>query len=150
MVISALLAFLHFAAVFGIFATVFATWLLLRQMPDSTQARRIQLCDRWYGACAATVLVVGLLRVFFFEKGAAFYAGNPFFWLKLTLFVGVGLLSIYPTILFIGWGKEIQRGLPPTVTNHQFSRLRAVLGLELLLLLAVALCASLMAKGIAV
>lgn len=149
MLTSALMAFLHFAAVFGIFATVFGTWLLLRQAPDCAQARQIQLCDRWYGLCAATVLGVGLLRVLYYEKGTAYYLDNPFFGLKIALFVAVGLLSIYPTMQFIRWGAQTRQGLAPTVSPAQLTRLRSLLGLELALLLAVALCAALMAKGLA-
>ncbi|MDR7375379.1 putative membrane protein [Rhodoferax ferrireducens] len=148
MLTSALFAFLHFAAVFGIFATVFGTWLLLRQAPTCAQARQIQACDRWYGLCAAAVLGVGLLRVFYYEKGAAYYAGNPFFGWKMALFVLVGLLSIYPTVQFIRWGAQTRQGLPPVVSAQQLARLRGLLGLELALLLGVALCAALMAKGV--
>ena len=61
-----------------VISAFFAEWLLLRQAPAYAQARQIQLCDRWYGIFAGAVLVVGFLRVYFFEKGKAFYDGNPF------------------------------------------------------------------------
>ncbi|WP_394791885.1 DUF2214 family protein [Rhodoferax sp.] len=148
MLINAVFAFLHFSAVFGIFATVFGCWLLLRQMPSCAQARQIQVCDRWYGVCAASVLVVGLLRVVYFEKGLAFYASSPFFALKMALFLLVGLLSIYPSVQFIHWGRQTGQGLPPQISKQQFSRLRLLLSLELIVLFGVALCAALMAKGV--
>jgi putative membrane protein len=40
---------------------------------------------------------VGLLRVFFLEKGAAYYFRSVPFIVKLSPFAAVGLLSIYPT-----------------------------------------------------
>jgi putative membrane protein len=148
MIVSALFAFLHFAAVFGIFATVAVELLTLSPTPSVQEARRIQWCDRWYGICAAVVLVVGLLRVWYFEKGPAFYKANPFFHTKLTLFVLVGLLSIYPTVQFIRWRPALREGRAPVLPQAIHRRIVLLLRLELLLLLGMAACASLMARGI--
>jgi putative membrane protein len=146
--ISALFAFLHFLAVFAIVATVFLEWQTMSHAPSLAEARRIQVADRWFGIFAALVLVVGFLRVYYFEKGGAFYSSNPFFRAKLTLFVLVGLLSIYPTIRFIKWRAQTNQGVAPVVGASEYQRIIAMLRLELALLLAMALCASLMARGI--
>ncbi len=148
MVISALFAFLHFFAVFGIFGAVFLEWQTMSRTPSHADARRIQTCDRWYGIFAMTVLVVGFLRVYFFEKGHAFYTTNPFFYAKLALFAMVGLLSIYPTVRFIKWRPQLSQGQAPVVSEQEYRRIMAVLRVELLLLLGVALCASLMARAV--
>jgi putative membrane protein len=86
--------------------------------------------------------------VFQFEKGSSYYFHNTFFLLKLALFVAVGLISIYPTIRFIAWGKLTRQGQAPQLVEAEFKRLRQALGAELLLLLGIVLCASLMAKGL--
>lgn len=148
MLLSALFAFLHYLAAFGIVGTLLGEWLLLGPAPTLEQARRLQALDRWYGILAGLLLVVGALRVFQFEKGAAFYLGNPFFHLKLTLFVVVGLLSIYPTVRFIAWRKDTQHGRPPQVSAAEYRKLRAVLHLEMVGLVLIAASASLMARGI--
>lgn len=148
MATSALFAFLHFLAVFGIFGTVFVEWQTMSRKPTLAEARRIQVSDRWFGIFAMVVLVVGFLRVYYFEKGVAFYSSNPFFHAKLTLFVLIGLLSIYPTIRFIKWGPQTKQGMAPVVTAEQYTRIMFVLRVELLLLLGMALCASLMARGV--
>ena len=150
MVISALFAFLHFSAVFGIFGTVFLEWQTMSPNPSYAEAKRIQRCDRWYGIFAVIVLVVGFLRVYYFEKGHAFYTANPFFHAKLSLFILVGLLSIYPTIRFIKWRPQTSKGQAPIVSAHEYRRIVNVLRAELLLLLGVALCASLMARAVGV
>ena len=75
MTASALFAFLHFVAVFGIFATVFLEWQTMSPAPTLAEATRMQRCDRWYGLFAMLLLVVGFLRVFYFEKGAAYSRG---------------------------------------------------------------------------
>lgn len=148
MTISALFAFLHFAAVFGIVATIFLEWQTMSPSPTLAEARRLQRCDRWYGIFAVVVLVVGALRVFYFEKGLAFYIRNPFFNAKLGLFVLVGLLSIYPTIRFIKWSAQTRQGLAPVVSQGEYRNIMMVLRIEVVLLLGVALCASFMARGI--
>ncbi len=148
MTISATFAFLHFLAVFGIFATVFLEWQTMSAAPSHAEARRIQRCDRWFGVFAAVVLAVGFLRVYYFEKGHAFYYANPFFRAKLTLFVLVGLLSIYPTIRFVKWRAQTRQGLAPVLAAGEHKLIMTLLRVELLLLLAMAMCASLMARGV--
>lgn len=145
---NALFAFLHFAAVFGVVATLFLEWQTFSRNPTHAEARRIQRCDLWYGIFAGVVLVAGLLRVFFFEKGLAYYMANPFFHAKLGLFVVIGLLSIYPTIRFLKWRPQTRNGLAPTVSEQEYRRILFVLRLEMVLLLCMALCASLMARGV--
>ncbi|HZV92055.1 MAG TPA: DUF2214 family protein [Caldimonas sp.] len=144
---SALFAFLHFAAVFGIFCTVFLEWQTMSPAPSLAEARRIQVCDRWFGVFALVVLVVGFLRVYYFEKGAAYYEANLFFHAKLGLFVLIGLLSIYPTVRFIKWRTQTRQGQAPVVAAAEYGRIMWLLRAELLLLLGMALCASLMARG---
>ena len=146
--ISALFAFFHFVAVFGIFAVVVLQWQTMSRTPSLAQAKRIQVSDRWFGIFAAIVLVVGFLRVYHFEKGKAFYASNPFFQAKLAVFLVVGLLSIYPTIRFLQWRAQTKQGLAPVPTANEYKSIMAVLRIELVLLLATALCASLMARGV--
>ena len=148
MIASAVFAFLHFTAVFGIFVTVFYEFMALSESPTVAEARKIQTCDRLYGLFAMVLLVVGFLRVLYFEKGREFYFSNPFFHAKLTLFVLVGLLSIYPTIRFIKWGAQTKLGQPPVLAAGEFRKIRMVLHIELALLLGTALCASLMARGV--
>jgi len=148
MVTSAFFAFIHFLAVFGVVATVFLEWQTMSPAPTHAEALRLQRCDRWYGQFAMLLVVVGLLRVYFFEKGKAFYFGNPVFNAKMTLFVLVGLVSIYPTMRFIKWRAQTRQGAAPVVSATEYRRIMMSLRAELLLLLATALCASLMARGV--
>ena len=148
MFINALFAFLHFVAAFGIFATVFYEWLTLDKTPTYAEAIKLQRCDMWYGLFAMALLVVGFLRVFYFEKGSAYYFSNHFFIAKLGLFAAVGLLSIYPTMQFLSWRKDMKQGNAPVVTDKQFALMRLLLRLEVILLLGVVFCASMMAKGV--
>jgi putative membrane protein len=147
-VVSALFAFLHFLAVFGIVGTIFLEWQTMSRAPSYAEARRMQRSDRWYGIFASVLVVVGFLRVYYFEKGKDFYFSNPFFQAKLALFLLVGILSIYPTIRFIKWAPQTRQGLAPTVSEREYGLIMLALRTELVLLVVMVLCASLMARGV--
>jgi putative membrane protein len=148
MVVRALFSLLHFVAVFGIVATIFLEWQTMSRTPTVAEAKRIQVCDRWYGIFAVWVLVVGFLRVFYFEKGQDFYFASPFFHAKLGLFVLIGLLSIYPTIRFLKWRVPLAAGTPPVVEEREYKLIMVALRAELLLLVGMAFSAALMARGV--
>jgi len=148
MLASATIAFLHFAAVFGVFGTLLGEWLLFNRAPTVAEASRLQQLDRLYGLSALVLLVAGALRVWRFEKGLDYYLHNPFFHLKLTLFVVVGLLSVYPTVVFIRWSRDLRGGLAPVVSEAQYTWISRILKVELVLLVGILAAASLMAKGV--
>ena len=68
---------------------------------DGRTARKLALADLVYGLAAALVIATGLLKVFAGDKPAAYYGHNPFFHVKLTVFVLIFLMSIYPTVQFV-------------------------------------------------
>jgi putative membrane protein len=91
---------------------------------------------------------VGLIRVVYFEKGAAYYFHNAAFIGKLSLFVIVALLSIYPTVVFLSWSKPLREGRLPGAPAAQLRAIRRVVHLELVGVVLILLCAALMARGI--
>jgi putative membrane protein len=99
--VSALFAFLDHLAAFALVSTLAVELVLVRGDLTPASARRLLVVDAVNGAAAGAILVVGLLRVFFFEKGAAYYCHSIPFIVKLSLFATVGLLSIYPTRHFL-------------------------------------------------
>jgi len=112
------------------------------------QARQLQLADLALGASASTLLVVGFLRVFYFEKGASYYFHSVPFIAKVTLFVIVFLLSIYPTVEFLSWRKHLRQGRAPVVPERKLHSIRAVIRWELIVVALIILCAALMARGV--
>jgi putative membrane protein len=146
---SALIAFLHHAAAFTLVAALGAEHLLFHPRPDLATARRLQRLDQVYGASAVILLAAGLLRVFYFEKGSAFYFGNPFFFAKLALFAAVALLSIYPTVVFLSWRPAVRAGRAPEIPAPQAARIVLLMRLQLAAVGAILFSAAFMAKGIA-
>ena len=145
---SALFAFLHHAAAFVLFGSLFAELVLLRQAMTASVARSLLRMDAVYGISAGLLVVVGLIRVYYTEKGSDYYLHSGTFIAKIALFVIIGLLSIYPTRTFIGWRRVLNANGVPTLDDAQRSSLRRVLHIELTLLMLLILCAALMARGI--
>lgn len=138
---SAFFAFLHHVAAFTLVAALAVELSLLRGEITSAQAKRLALTDAMVGMSAGVVLAVGLLRVFYFEKGAGYYFHNAAFLAKATLFVLVALLSIYPTLKFLSWRKGA------AIDAEDVRRVRKLVHLELLGVVFILLFAVLMARG---
>jgi putative membrane protein len=145
---SAVMAFIHHLAAFTLAGALMAELALFGDDLDLRQARKVQRVDLAYGIAAGVLLVAGLLRVWYFEKGGAYYFHNLFFIAKVSLFLLVALLSIYPTVLFMSWNKQLKTGVSPHLGDAQVRRVRTVIRLELLGVVGILLCAPLMAGGI--
>jgi putative membrane protein len=145
---AAFLAFLHHLAVFTLAAAVAIQFVLIRSGLDAANARRLSAADAVLGLSALAVLVVGLLRVFYFEKGATYYFQSVPFIVKLSVFVIVALASIYPTVQFASWRKALKRGPMPAVAPGKLRAIRKVIHWELAGIVVILLCAALMARGV--
>jgi putative membrane protein len=145
---AALFAFLHHIAAFALVAALAVEFVLIRTAPTLENARRIMIADLIFGVAAGVILVVGLARVFHFEKGATYYFHTWSFIAKLTLFVLVGLISIIPTREFLSWRAAVRQGQAPVVSSERLRSLRTIIHAELAGVTLIILCAALMAKGI--
>lgn len=148
MIGSLTMAAIHHVAAFTI-AVVLALELILLKLeltPDS--ARTLARIDAAFGIAALVLLVVGLLRVFYFEKGPGYYFHSAPFLIKLAAFIAVGLLSIYPTRQILGWRKALANGHTPTVAVPVRRRMRLLVHIELALIVVIVVCAVLMARGV--
>jgi putative membrane protein len=146
--ISALMAFLHHLAAFTLTASIIYELVTFRKDLSLAEARRIQRMDILYGISAAVVLIVGLLRVFYYEKGAPFYAQNLFFWTKMAGFALAALLSIYPTIRFLSWRRLFARNQVPEISDQEAARVKRILWLEMAAIAVILFSAALMARGV--
>jgi putative membrane protein len=145
---SAFFAFLHHTAAFILFAALAVEWVLIRGELTMVSARNILRADMVYGIAAGVIIIVGFLRVYYFEKGSEYYYHSAPFIAKMSLFVLVGLISIYPTLAFLKWRKPLQQGQLPDLQPAQRRVLRTILHLELGGIVAILLAAALMARGI--
>ena len=146
MLADAIVAWLHFLSVFVLVGALAAELILFRREMSAVAQRQLRVTDLHFGIAAAVVLVTGLLRVFWFGKGAAYYVDNLFFWALIGLFLAIGLLSLPPTLFYLRWRGSTQ---PVTVAEGDFRRIRRFLWLEAALLAIAPLAATLMARGAA-
>lgn len=92
---------LHYLGFSAMFAALVLEMNLFSTRVDGQVARRLARADAVYGLGSLAVLVTGLLRVFVYAKPAAYYGHNFLFHIKVTLFLVVLLLAIYPTLQFL-------------------------------------------------
>ena len=100
------LASLHHVLVFGLAGVLAAEIALIRPGLDGAGLRRLGMIDAHYGALAALIIAVGILRVLYGVKGPTAYLPNPLFWAKMGAFLLVGLLSIAPTRQILRWRRS--------------------------------------------
>ena len=146
--VNSLMATLHHLSAFTLTACLVYEFIAFSKVLTVEEARRIQRVDLWYGISAGLLVAVGLLRVFFFEKGAPFYAANLMFWIKMVLFVIVGLLSIYPTIRYIKWNPILAENKSPVIPDAEYKNIRLLLSLEMIGLVLILFAAPAMARAI--
>jgi putative membrane protein len=144
----AFFAFLHHAAAFALVAALAVELVLIKGQLDSAAMRRIVRADMIVGLSAGAVLVVGLARVFYFEKGAGYYFHSWPFIGKLSMFILVALLSIKPTLTFLSWAKALKRGETPSIDAGSQRSLRRLIHAELGGIVLILLFAAMMARGV--
>jgi putative membrane protein len=141
-------AFIHHVAAFLVVATLMVELVLLKGELTPTSARSLMRMDMVYGISATVLLVVGFVRVFHTEKGSMYYFSSGPFLVKLTLFIVVALLSIYPTMQFLSWRKALRAGRVPELAAGARRKVRMLVHIELTLLFVIMLMAVMMARGI--
>ena len=144
-----LFAWLHFVAMLALGSTLVAELVLCTASLRADQLTALLRIDSLYLLAAIAVLATGLARLIWFAKGPGFYLSNPSFQIKVGLFIAIGLLSLPPTRHYMRWRRAARDGHgdpPPAEIAHVHRYLVA----ELVLLAAMPLLASLMARGIAI
>ncbi|BBB61602.1 hypothetical protein UNDKW_3329 [Undibacterium sp. KW1] len=145
--VNILVALLHHIAAFTLVSTLLAELVLVRQPLTVSSAKSLRFIDSIYGLSAMLIIVLGVLRVMYFEKGQDYYLHSHAFMLKMTAFIVVGLLSIYPTVVFLRWGKAVKQNQLPVFPDAQASTIQTILKLELAGVIFILAGAVLMAKG---
>lgn len=143
----AVAAYLHFLAIFVLFALLTLEHRLFKLPLDLERARSLIRVDIAYGLSAGAVLLTGLARVVWYGKGLDYYLHNSLFHAKVGLFVLIALLSAFPTFVFLNWRNELKAGQVPQVSPGKARAVIMVIRLELLLALVMPLLAALMARG---
>ncbi len=139
-----LLRYLHFISIFAIVGTLVSEHMLLKPQMTRAEIGKVARIDAVYGLAALSLLTVGLtLWLGGFGKPSEWYTKNWIFHTKLTCFILIGLLSIYPTMFFIK-NRKGEAGEVVAIPKMVVMTIR----MELLLLFVIPLLAGLMSRGI--
>ena len=136
-----LVRYLHFVGIIFFSGTLIFEHLTIKKRMTNENFKRLCQIDVFYGLSAIVVFTAGMFLWFTVGKDASFYNSNPLFHIKLTIFIVIGLLSIYPTIFFIKnrKTKEDFVDIPKRVIMY--------INIELILFILLPLLASLIAQG---
>jgi putative membrane protein len=144
----AILAYLHFAAIFTLLWFLAKEWTLLKAGAERLQLQRLANADIGFALAALAVLVTGVSRVVFGAKPVMFYTGNPVFHVKVSLFVLVGLISIRPTMAFLRWRKAVAANADFRTDEREWRLVKRLVLIEMHIVALIPLFAVLMARGI--
>ncbi|MGA0572266.1 DUF2214 family protein [Variovorax sp. VNK109] len=104
-----LLAAFHLLAILTMVVFLVSEAALCRpEWMNAATVERLAKVDMVYGIAAVAVLLTGLARTYWGMKGGVYYWSNPLLHAKLTLFVIMGVISIFPTIRFLRWRKALR------------------------------------------
>jgi putative membrane protein len=136
------LAIGHHLLIFALFGVLAAELVLIRPSVDQSTIARTARIDLWYGILAGLIVIVGFTRAIFAAKGWAYYEHNAFFWAKIATFVIIAVLSVPPTLKYIGWQRS---GTP--ATDVEVALVRRFLWAEVALFALLPIFAAAMARG---
>tara|TARA_Y100001935_G_C17233244_1_gene471569 strand:+ start:207 stop:692 length:486 start_codon:yes stop_codon:yes gene_type:complete len=145
---SALVAYVHYLGIILCFTSLLFERLTLKVNLTRNETISMIIADLIYGLAGVALLVTGILRVKYFGQGGDFYTHNPIFWFKVTLYIAVGILSLYPTFTYILWAIPLSKNKLPNISENLVKRFKIIITTELLGFATIPFFATLMARGI--
>lgn len=146
--LDAILAYLHFTSIFVFFAFLTVETMMMRGSLDEKSVRLLGRVDIWYFGAAIAVLVTGFARLVWGAKGPDFYLTSWPIYVKVGLFLAVGMLSVGPTLRFIHWRRMFERDASWSVPEDERKRVRRAIMIEVHLAALIPLFAVIMARGL--
>ena len=145
---SALVAYIHYLGIILCFGALMYERIFLKINLTKSEAISIILADVIYGIAGLAILITGILRVKYYGQGGDFYTSNPIFWVKVSLYIFVGLLSLYPTTTYVLWAIPLSKNQLPVISENLVKRFKLIITTELVGFAVIPLFATLMSRGI--
>ena len=141
-----LIPYLHYIGIMSMMGALITEHVMLKPGISPRQIKSLASVDLIYAFSAAVVLITGLVRWFLVDpKGIDFFSKNPLFHIKLTLFVILVFISLYPTRRFLKWKKQADMMSP---SESEIKKQLMFVRIELLLIAIIPLLAVLVANGV--
>ena len=145
---SAFVAYFHYLGIILCFGALLYERIFLKENLNRKEVINMIVADVIYGIAGLAILITGILRVKYFGQGGEFYLNNPIFWFKVSVYVIVGLLSLYPTTTYILWAIPLSKNELPIISDNLVKRFKFIIGTELACFAMIPFLATLMARGI--
>ena len=147
MLTQALLAYAHFLAILTMVVFLSSEAALCRQeWLNAAVVRRLVTVDRIVSVAAVAVLLTGVARATWGDKGASWYWHQPLLHLKLSLYVLGAVFAFKPRQAFRRWQRELDaKGVFPGEAEIKATR-RSVM-IQAHILAVVPLVAAFLARG---
>ncbi len=139
-----LVRYFHFLGIIAIVGGLVGEHLIMKPVMSRREIKRMAILDAVYGAGAIVAIGMGFTLWFGVGKPADFYSQNWIFHTKVGLAILLGILSLPPTLFF----NKHKKGKDLDTQIELPKRIMMFIRIELLLLVIIPLCATLMAKGI--
>jgi putative membrane protein len=146
--LDAILAYLHFTAIFVFFSFLVVETMMMRSTLDAAAVRVLGRVDIWYFGAGVAVLVTGFSRLVWGAKGADFYLSAWPVYVKVLLFLVVGALSVAPTLRFIRWRRLFERDPAWRVPDEERRLVRRLIVIEVHIAAVIPFFAVIMSRGL--
>ena len=144
----AFVGYIHYLGIFLCFGALLYERIFLKENLNRKEVINMIVADVIYGIAGLAILITGILRVKYFGQGGEFYLNNPIFWFKVSVYVIVGLLSLYPTTTYILWAIPLSKNELPIISENLVKRFKFIISTELACFAMIPFIATLMARGI--
>ena len=145
---SALVAYVHYLGIILCFGALMFERIILKINLSKNETISILIADVIYGIAGLAILITGILRVKYYGQGGEFYTGNPIFWFKISLYIVIGLISLYPTTTYILWAIPLSKNKLPVISENLIKRFKLIIFTELVGFAIIPFFATLMSRGI--
>ena len=145
---SALVAYVHYLGIILCFGALLFERIILKINLSKKETITIIIADLIYGIAGLAILITGILRVKYYGQGGEFYTSNPIFWVKVSLYIVIGLLSLYPTTTYILWAIPLSKNKLPVISEDLVKRFKLIIVTELVGFAVIPFFATLMSRGI--
>ena len=145
---SALVAYIHYLGIILCFGALLYERIFLKVDLNRKEVINMIVADVIYGIAGLAILITGILRVRYFGQGGEFYLSNPIFWFKVSLYIVIGLLSLYPTTTYILWAIPLSKNELPIISDNIVKRFKYIISTEIVCFAIIPFFATLMARGI--
>ena len=146
--VSALVAYVHYLGIILCFGALMFERIVLKINLSKSEAISIIIADVIYGIAGLAILITGILRVKYYGQGGEFYTNNPIFWVKVSLYIVIGLISLYPTTTYILWAIPLSKNKLPFISENLVNRFKLIIMTELVGFALIPFFATLMSRGI--